>query len=233
LLLERSCALRRFVSSKDSLLVFARYPTPGRVKTRIASRIGDAAAARLYDAFVRDLVGRLAGARFDVRWAVEPPDPGFAERFGVRAEACFEQRGLDLGARMHAAFVDHLEGAGAQDRCVLIGSDAPHLSVARIDEAFARLSSADVVLGPAPDGGYYLIAMRRPHDVFSGMTWSVDSVREETEKRAAAQGLAVALLDPEFDVDEWEDVQRLRRILENGDVRCPATSRVLAELAHR
>lgn len=214
------------VEARDTLVVFVRYPTPGSVKTRLAATLGEESAARLYDAFVRDLVGRFSGARFGVRWAVAPPDPGFAGRFGVSPGSCCVQSGDDLGARMGSAFEQHLAGRG--DRCVLIGSDAPQLGVERIEEAFARLDEADLVLGPAEDGGYYLIAMKRPFDVFSDIMWSVGSVFEETEKRAAKMGLEVAHLARDFDVDRIEDVERLRERLAGDRVRCPATCRVLA-----
>lgn len=217
------------VASRDTLVVFVRYPAPGRVKTRLAARIGDEAAARIYDAFVRDLVGRFSGCRFDVRWDVAPPDSGFADRFGVSPERCRLQSGADLGARMLDAFRATLTDDGG--RCVLIGSDTPHLPVERIEEAFSRVEENDVVLGPSLDGGYYLIAMARPHDVFSDMTWSVDSVREQTRRRAADLGLSIAELEPDFDVDEPEDLKRLRTALHADSVRCPATRRVLFEVA--
>lgn len=217
------------VASRNTLVVFVRYPTPGRVKTRLAAGLGAEAAARIYDAFVRDLVGRFSGSPFDVRWDVAPPDLGFADRFGIPPESCRPQRGADLGARMLDAFRTTLVDDG--DRCVLIGSDAPHLPVERIEEAFARVSPNDIVLGPSLDGGYYLIAMARPHDVFSDMTWSVDSVREETRRRAAELGLSLVELAPDFDVDETEDLKRLRATLETDSVRCPATQRILIEVA--
>lgn len=217
------------MGTRDTLVVFARYPVPGEVKTRLARAIGDDRAARLYDAFVRDLVGRFAGSPYRVRWAVAPPDPGFDQRFGVPVDTCVLQEGSDLGARMLHAFGTALNGG--EGRCVLIGSDTPHLSRERVDEAFHRLEDADVVLGPAMDGGYYLIAMRAPHDVFSGITWSVDSVREATRARANALALRVAELDPDFDVDEVGDLDRLREVLRTGRVRCPATQRFLAEVA--
>lgn len=213
----------------DTLVVFARYPTPGRVKTRLAARLGDQGAAQLYEAFVRDLVARFSDARFAIRFAVAPPDPGFARRFGLPASACFEQRGADLGMRMEDAIRSSL-GGGAR-RCVLVGSDMPHLSQGSVEEAFARLDSADVVLGPTLDGGYYLIGMTEPRNLFAGMTWSVDSVLVETKRRAARQGLSIAELSMDFDVDEAEDLERLRRRLARDGPECRETARVLGEVA--
>lgn len=213
------------MAGSDTLVVFARYPTPGSTKTRLAADVGDDAAAHLYEAFVRDLVGRFAAAPFEVRWAVAPPDPGFAALFGLPQAACVDQQGDDLGARMLHALRQHLPVEDA--RCVLIGSDAPHLTVERVQGALECLERADLVLGPALDGGYYLIGARRPHDVFTGIQWSVSTVYEETVARAATLGLAVESLPADFDVDERADLDRLRRVLEEGGVRCPATQRAL------
>jgi rSAM/selenodomain-associated transferase 1 len=210
----------------DRLVVFARCPVAGQVKTRLAARIGDEPAAALYEAFLRDLVLRFRGAPFAVRWAVAPPEDGFADRFGLPASACFEQSGADLGARMHSAFREAL-AAGAR-RCVVIGSDMPQLRVEVVEEAFERLATTDLVLGPAEDGGYYLIALREAHDVFHGVAWSSAAVLDETLRRADALGLSVGLLERGFDVDEPEDIERLRRFLaERGSEECAETARVL------
>lgn len=217
------------VGDGNVLIVFARVPLAGRVKTRLAARIGDDAAARLYDAFVRDLVGRFSAAPFAVRWAVAPPADGFCDRFGLPADRCREQVGGDLGERMRRGLEDALAaGAG---RCVLVGSDTPHLGVERVVEAFDRLADADLVVGPASDGGYYLIGMKEPHDVFSGVSWSTPSVLAETEARSRRLGLSLARIADDFDVDEWDDLLRLRAVVESGGVRCPATFRALRELA--
>jgi glycosyltransferase A (GT-A) superfamily protein (DUF2064 family) len=128
---------------------------------------------------------------------------------------------------MHAAFRRVLARPGA--RCVLIGSDMPQLSVELVGEAFAELDRVDLVLGPAEDGGYYLIAMREPHDVFSGITWSQPSVLAETLTRASALDLRVHLLASGFDIDELRDLERLRELLAEPAARAamPWTSAVL------
>jgi rSAM/selenodomain-associated transferase 1 len=177
---------------------------------------------------VRDLVRRFGAPRFAVRWAVAPPDEGFATRFGLPAIACFPQSGADLGARMQAAFRAALDRAPATGRCVLIGSDMPQLRIELVEEAFARLADVDLVLGPAEDGGYYLIAMREPHDVFRNVAWSSPTVLDDTLAQARELGLAVALLEPGFDVDEPSDLDRLQRLLAGpGAAACPETAREL------
>ncbi|HZR83898.1 MAG TPA: TIGR04282 family arsenosugar biosynthesis glycosyltransferase [Candidatus Binatia bacterium] len=209
-------------------MIFARDPVPGAVKTRLARAIGPEAAAELYAAFVEDLAARLAGATDDVRWEIAPPEGGFAERFGIAREACRPQQGADLGDRMRSAFERaRREGYGA---CAIVGSDMPQLAPATVADAFARLAHADLVLGPADDGGYYLIAMREPHEVFSGIPWSTPEVLARTLRRARELGLAVALLARDFDVDDESDVARLRGLLAaRPDLAAalPATSRAL------
>ena len=132
---------------------------------------------------------------------------------------------------MHAAFASaHREGC---ERCVLVGSDMPHLAGDTVAEAFERLADADLVLGPAEDGGYYLIAMRKPEDVFEGVAWSTRDVLAQTVERARSLGLRVSLLAPGFDVDDVEDLERLRAYLRGTGAAgaLPRTAAALEGLA--
>jgi hypothetical protein len=209
------------------LVIFARRPEAGRVKTRLARAIGDAAAAALYAAFVSDLRDRFAAAPFAVRWAVAPPVDGFAERFAIAPGSVFAQRGDDLGARMRDA-LGRVLGEGFP-RCAIVGSDMPQLEVDAVRRAFARLEDADVVLGPAEDGGYYLVAARAVLEIFDGIAWGTESVLAATRWRAAALGLTVALLEPGFDVDVEKDLERLRAVA--GSPAAPAMPATAAALA--
>lgn len=223
--LGRGMSLDR--SQRCVLTVFARQPHPGRVKTRLARALGDERAAEIYGAFVRDLAARFAQAPFAVHWAVAPPEGGFAERFGIAPAACRPQVGADLGERMHFAF-EEMARAGFT-HCALVGSDLPQLPVERVERAFAALEDVDLVLGPARDGGYYLIAQRAPHDVFTGIRWSTSRVLAATLARAESLALRVHLLEEDFDVDGVADLERLRGILADGMARraMPATVRAL------
>jgi rSAM/selenodomain-associated transferase 1 len=219
------------MASSRVVAVFARYPEPGRVKTRLAAAIGDDRAAALYAAFVEDLARRLVDPRWTTRWWVAPPDPGFARRFAIDPAHCREQSGADLGARMYAAFASaHREGC---ERCVLVGSDMPHLEIDVVAEAFERLAEADVVLGPAEDGGYYLIAMRQPENVFDGVAWSTQDVFAQTVERARSRGLRVSVLAPGFDVDDVDGLERLRAHLRGTEAAgaLPHTAAALESLA--
>lgn len=217
-------------AARDVLVVFARCPAAGRVKTRLARAIGDAAAASLYAAFVADLRDRFAHAPFAVRWALAPPDDGFAARFAVDPSHVFLQSGEDLGARMRDAFARMLAAGFA--RCAIIGSDMPQLAPRVVEDALARLGSADLVLGPAQDGGYYLIAARAVPEVFDDIAWGTDSVLASTLERARARNLATSLLEPGFDVDVEADLERLRALLAMPEAAAalPATAAALAAL---
>lgn len=209
------------------LVVFARHPEPGRVKTRLARATGDVAAAEIYAAFVRDLRDRFAQASFAVRWAVAPPDEGFAARFALEPAHVFLQHGDDLGARMSEAFASMRVRGHA--RCAIVGSDMPQLALATVDEAFARLDDADLVLGPALDGGYYLIAARAPLPVFDDIAWGGPDVLAATRARADALGLRTHLLAEDFDVDDARDLARLEELLTApaAQAAMPSTTSVL------
>jgi rSAM/selenodomain-associated transferase 1 len=205
----------------------AKYPAPGRVKTRLAVELGAERASALYEAFVLDLAGRLAGMPYAVRWAFWPPDAPFTTLVpSVDARA---QRGGDLGERMGGAIATAFaEGPGA---LVVIGADAPHVAAERLEEAFAALGGgADLVLGPADDGGYYLLGLSAPMpELFTGIPWSTPQVLRATLDQASRLGLAARLLPPTFDVDEAADLARLRALLADGRVDLPRTSALLAE----
>jgi len=195
------------------LIVFARAPRPGRVKSRLVSALGAAGAARLHARLLARAVATARAARcgtVELHCAPHAGHPLFrmlARRHGIRLRT---QAGGDLGARMHGA----LEGALRRaDAAVLIGSDCPALRAADIRAAFAALrGGADVVLAPAEDGGYPLIGLKRASKtLFEGVPWGGPRVLAETRARAARLGWSVTLLRTLWDVDRPGDVARLRR----------------------
>jgi rSAM/selenodomain-associated transferase 1 len=218
-------------SSKDSgpppaqVLVMARYPSPGSVKTRLASQIGAEAAWRLYDAFVRDLADRLDALEFPLTWAFWPPDAPF--QTVMPGKRCVPQVGGDLGERLEHA-VGECFGV-AQAPVIVIGVDSPQLDLARVREAAEALGAdVDVVLGPALDGGYYLIGLRAPSSVvFRDIVWGSSSVLDTTLSRAHGAGLRTRLLEPTFDVDDADGLRALREVLAGGEVELPRTRAAL------
>ena len=206
----------------------ARHPVAGRVKTRLAAVLGADAACALYRAFVLDLAERLGAMPYAVTWAYTPPDAPFPEL--LPGAGCRPQRGRDLGERLTGAIGE--EFAAGPGPVIAIGADAPHIPAAALAEAAATLAhGADVVLGPAADGGYYLIGLGRPApDLFAGIAWGTAGVLEATLARAGAAGLAPHLLPPSFDIDQPADLARLRALLARGEVSLPRTTGVMAGL---
>jgi rSAM/selenodomain-associated transferase 1 len=212
---------------RSDLAVMARSPRLGEVKTRLAHDIGAERAHRLYGAFLHDLDARFAGARRTLVWAFHPPDVDFAAQTGTAAR-CLPQRGDHLGERMRNVFQTLCEQGF--DRVIIIGADVPHVRDEWLDEAEMQLGAADVVLGPTDDGGYYLVGMRAPHDIFTGITMGTERVLRETLHKAAARGLRAHLLPRSFDIDAGRDLVQLRAVLEARSVHLPQTATILAEL---
>jgi rSAM/selenodomain-associated transferase 1 len=208
-----------------ALVVFAKAPVPGTVKTRLVAAAGGGrsglsaeAAAALHAAFVRDVCergARVGFGRLRLYAAGELRHPLFteiAERSGYELRP---QEGADLGARMHHAIAAELRGASA---VVLIGTDSPTLPAVHLERAGTCLAAGegDVVLGPAIDGGYYLIGARRevPELFAPGIAWSTERVLTETLRRLHGlvrrePGFSVRLLPPFYDVDTPDDLARL------------------------
>jgi rSAM/selenodomain-associated transferase 1 len=203
------------------VVVMAKYPAAGTVKTRLAHRIGVEAAAGLYRAFILDLDARLRGDGLAPTWAYWPPDAPFQEL--VPDAGVMAQEGSDLGERMGAVVARLVGGDGRP--VVLLGADVPHVDTATIRVAGAALAGgAEVVLGPADDGGYYLLGLGRVvPEILHGIPWGSGAVCAETRRRCSAFGLRLRLLPATFDVDEVEDVARLVTVLRRGDLSLPRT----------
>jgi uncharacterized protein len=217
-----------------ALVVMARYPQIGTTKTRLARTIGDEETVRLYRAFLTDLAHKFAGHMCDLHWAYSPAEVDYLSFIATLAPtlieqmSAFPQHGIDLGARLHHAFQwTHEQG---YQRTIVIGSDSPQISMKIIMQAQNGLDKADVVLGPADDGGYYLIAMRRPFDVFSGIPMSTNIVAQKTIELAQSQGLKVHALEHLFDIDELPDLLRLAQLLETDSSLAPETASQLATI---
>jgi uncharacterized protein len=215
-----------------ALVVMARYPEAGKTKTRLARSIGHTEAVRLYQAFLTDLAQRFAGQEWNLHWAYTPAEIDYQAFITTRAPAqpmwSFPQQGPELGARLHHAF--QWTCTHGFERTIVIGSDSPQISREIIVNARVALDRADVVLGPCDDGGYYLIAMRRPYDVFSGIPMSTAVVTAMTIEAAQRQGLTVHLLEPLFDVDELPDLLRLAQLLAADATCAPVTAAHLATM---
>ncbi len=193
---------------RDTLIIFTRYPAPGRTKTRLIPALGPAGAARLHEVLTRRTLQTAAelARGFPVRVEVHVAGGAPAEIASWLGPAWTwrPQTGGDLGARMRAA----LEGASAGGRrAVLIGCDCPGLTTDILRQAFAALHTHDLVVGPARDGGYYLIGWSRPEpELFTGIPWGTARVLEKTLAQAREKRVRVSLLAELADVDRPEDL---------------------------
>ena len=188
------------------LLVFAKAPRPGEVKTRLARALGDERAAALYRRMGRLVLDGVAAAPATVTACFAPDDAEAEVRewLGASAARYWPQGDGDLGARMSRMFDRAFQAA---DRALVVGTDAPAVDDATIRRALEALDSADVVLGPSRDGGYYLLGLRRPRPgLFEAIRWSTGSVMRETAERARGEGLAVTFLEVESDIDTAADL---------------------------
>jgi uncharacterized protein len=204
--------------------MMAKRPVPGRVKTRLATSIGPEAAAEIAKVMIGSLMLRLARCG-DRRLLATSPDEEIQD---MRSEIPCQSARLwnwqgqgsgDLGHRMKRLFQSEME-IEPSSRVVMVGSDLPSITPQDITDAFEQLGprsdprSKDVVLGPAIDGGYWLIGLAGPwrpdyEALFVDMTWSIDTVFEETIYRASDHGLRVGTLDTREDIDTAPALFRL------------------------
>jgi len=195
----------------DRLIVFGRYPVPGRTKTRLIPALGPAGAADLQRQLTEKIVATAEA---------------FALQRGVNVEVCFEggseqkmrrwlgpdlslsrQAPGDLGTRMYAAFLAAFQRGCS--RAVLIGTDIPELRADHLRQAFDALGENDLVIGPSRDGGYWLIGLNRPARLFEGIKWGTKAVLDQTLALANGQGLSVKELDYLTDIDTEEELKEL------------------------
>ncbi|HET7601100.1 MAG TPA: TIGR04282 family arsenosugar biosynthesis glycosyltransferase [Gemmatimonadales bacterium] len=189
-----------------TVLIFARAPSLGRVKTRLAAELGPAAALAIYRSLGLRTVTAARGvpeANVVVYYTPARARAAVAAWLGRDLELR-PQRPGSLGRRMAAAVTDAVR-AGARE-VVVIGTDCPELDSATIARGFEALATCDVVLGPAHDGGYYLVGLRAPHpEIFENIPWSSPDTLRATLGAAARAGLHVALLEQRRDVDTAAD----------------------------
>jgi len=196
----------------ERLLVFARLPEPRRVKTRLARDIGDERALVLYKAMLRDTLRSIGGAteslEIEVMWAPTPAANGDALRRAFDERPLAMQTGETLGDRLSMAFSERFFFHRTM-KIVAIGVDDPSLSRELIDHAFALLDSCEWVVGPAADGGYYLIGCRAASynsEAFMDIAWGTNGVLSATLARIREWSSTVAVLPERRDIDEGADL---------------------------
>jgi rSAM/selenodomain-associated transferase 1 len=212
---------------RGCVVVMAKRPRPGTVKTRLAAELGDTTASLLYEAFLADTLAACAGTHAATMVAFTPPtEVGWFRRFAP---------GALLAAQPEGSFGDRLEAATAAGfaagfgKVAVIGSDIPHLGCAAIEAGLAAAANGCAALAPTADGGYCLLALGAPQpSLFQDIDWSSGRELAQTIDRIGEAGLKLTLLPETFDIDTGRDLRRLVRALARGEVHCPRTAEVLA-----
>ena len=192
------------------LLYFVKYPEPGKVKTRLARTIGHEAAAALYRKLAEKnfrVLQSLKNSKFETCVVFDPPEAELQIRTWLKGNNCvyLAQRGVDLGERLANAFQSAFEGGAG--KAMAIGSDTLDFKSQFIEQTSELLDSKEVVIGPAKDGGYYLVGLSRPEFfIFKDIPWSTPGVLPVTLKRVEECRLTWGLLPELEDLDEPKDL---------------------------
>jgi len=215
----------------SALLLFAKVPRPGSVKTRLTPVLSPSEAARLYTAFLRDTMRQVVRLDVDVRLYLAPPLPD-DDFDGIPADVSLhEQQGEGLGARMKGAFRETLRAG--YERTVVMGSDHPTLPLSFLRQAYRALQAPrSLCLGPTEDGGFYLLGMSAFYpQLFDDMTYSHSQVFSDTLARAGRTDAQLTVLPQWYDVDTPQDLEWMLADLEANDPDAPNTRRIADQLA--
>ncbi len=189
------------LTDMNAVAIFLKYPTPGKVKTRMAKDLGDVRAARIYSAMAKKVIGAV-GKKHAIFIFHDPPSmrEETAKWLGGFSGALVPQRGDSLGEKISNA-VDDCVSAGSE-KVVVIGTDCVEITESIITGSFESLDKADAVIGPCRDGGYYLIGMKRNHaEIFRDIEWSTDKVTAQTLEKMRKLSLKVDILQTLRDID--------------------------------
>jgi len=201
-------------TSAQALILFAKDPVAGQVKTRLSSLLDNSTTLSLYHHFLRDSIEKIcsvAGVDRFIGIASDPQTGYFEDVSQSHPIQLFVQEGDSLGERMRRAFKNRFKEG--YERVVIIGADSPTLPTAYIEQALQ--SQKEVVIGPSTDGGYYLIGMQgKVTDVFESVSWGTDQVLSETLNVLKDQRAEAELLPVWYDVDLPEDLRFLKTHLE-------------------
>lgn len=193
----------------NSLIVFAKPPLLGKVKTRLQAKIGAENALSIYQKLLSNCfeIANAVQAKTVFYWNEKSKEYSFPEKFNNKI-----QSGECIGDRMNNAINVELQ-LGAS-KVVLIGSDIPKISASIINNAFDTLDSCEVVIGPAIDGGYYLIGLKQSHhQIFQLKSWSHADVLRETIYKANSQNLSVDFVDELSDLDTFNDLENFPELI--------------------
>jgi rSAM/selenodomain-associated transferase 1 len=197
-------------SDKELLIIFQKNLEPGKVKTRLAKSIGDENALIIYKKLIKKTYQAVEKLPV-TRWIFYSNYPETKDIWPEKDFVKHIQQGDDLGEKMYSAFKVGFEQE-FQKICI-IGTDCYDISYKILKTAFARLTATDVVVGPALDGGYYLIGMKKLHSkIFRNKKWSTSTVFDDTIKDISEEGLSCSLLKTLNDVDTIDDLEMIKSL---------------------
>jgi len=212
------------------LVVMAKAPRPGAVKTRLAPSLSPAAVAAFYCCLLEDTLA-LARSIGDEEVAIMCPDSDLDELAQLAGSdvSVVAQKGEGLAAGLTSVFA-HFTDATHQRRVIAFNSDSPHLPRSVLEDAFETLAAHDLVVGPTHDGGYYLVGAKAPHpSLFAGDGMGTSSALERLLSRARDLELSVGFADSFYDIDVADDLSRLAEELRLAPARAPRTAAWLKE----
>ncbi|MFC1722580.1 TIGR04282 family arsenosugar biosynthesis glycosyltransferase [Nanoarchaeota archaeon] len=198
----------------NALVIFAKFPVPGEVKTTIGKEIGMETAAQLVEACVKDVITKNLNRDYDLYLSFIGRQHKEQYREMFPSAILYVQRGRNLAENLFLTFEDLLDD---YEKVAIIGCDVPHISPESITLAFKALNSYDVVLGPASDGGYYLIGMNKPYNIFKGMSYGSDNLLQQQIDQLKEQHLTFVLLDEMHDIDDIDEVKKAKKGLKKED----------------
>jgi rSAM/selenodomain-associated transferase 1 len=198
-----------FKSSNSALGVFFRIPESGKVKKRLASEIGNAAALKAYESMLCATIDKISCLKGIDVYGFYDGDAAKLKDYGFEIEL-IQQTGRGLGQRMLNAFAVLAEKG--YEQAALIGSDSPDLPAHFITDAFKRLNCHDIVLGPSEDGGCYLIGIKAPcSGIFNDILWGSAEVLSKTIRNAENKGMSYFLLPQWYDIDDKKSMMKWQR----------------------
>lgn len=200
------------MKDKALIIIFIKNPVAGKVKTRLAKTIGDAMALTIYNLLLdhtRTVTKKLHCDKIVFYSDFIDNNDSWDQNYFLKTK----QEGIDLGDRMSNAF--RFAFSKGYTKTLIIGSDCPDLNEAHIENAIQYLNESEIVLGPAKDGGYYLLGMKQFFpELFSNKRWSTEHVMKDTLEDISRLNLSVRLLPELTDIDEEKDMERYRYLLE-------------------
>jgi rSAM/selenodomain-associated transferase 1 len=209
----------------NAIVLFGKYPEPGKVKKKIGQVIGMEMSARLCKAMLSDIIDKTSNKDYDLYLSFIGREYKEQYRTIFPSTILYVQRGTNIIENVKYTFEDLLDD---HEKVLIISGDAPQVTHDLVQRAFNALNIYDVVIWPAEDGGYYLIGLKRPLDIFEGMPFGTDQLVKAQVERIKQKKLTCVLLEKMGDVDTPDELKQMKKVITHEDA--PNTYDVLQEI---